>query len=201
MSIHLDNLPPAPGIVSMLQGFPATGKCLTDLAQQLLVDRASDTFTKAERETIATLASSENKCIFCTNSHAAVADECWQKQGQTMNYIEEFNRTYFNEHQTPLVITNIAIPTRLLHYMLIAKNVHRRCQDDMATYIEMAQKEGATDADVHDVVLIVSAFRMYNLYVDTLAQIVPHTNSPMYQQMGQKLAKEGYRTNSPDTTK
>ena len=57
--------------------------------------------------------------------------------------------------------------------------------------VERARAEGATDLEIHDTVLIAAAFCMYNRYVDGLATFTP-TDPAIYDQMGQRMAKEGY---------
>lgn len=59
--------------------------------------------------------------------------------------------------------------------------------------VAAARKEGATDLEIHDTVLIAAAFSMYNRYVDGLGTLQP-TDPGMYTQMGQQLAELGYRT-------
>ena len=57
--------------------------------------------------------------------------------------------------------------------------------------VEAARREGATDLEIHDTVLIAAAFSMFNRYVDGLGTWQPD-NPEMYAQMGQHLAEEGY---------
>lgn len=57
--------------------------------------------------------------------------------------------------------------------------------------VARARKEGATDKEIHDTVLIAAAFCMYNRYVDGLATWAP-TDMEMYRQNGKRLAEEGY---------
>jgi hypothetical protein len=61
--------------------------------------------------------------------------------------------------------------------------------------IENARKNGATDLEIHDTVLIAAAFCMYNRYVDGLATWQPQDPS-MYASMGKHLAEHGYLTPS-----
>jgi hypothetical protein len=57
--------------------------------------------------------------------------------------------------------------------------------------IERARSQGATDKEIHDTVLIASAFCMYNRYVDGLATWAP-TDAEMYRENGKRLADHGY---------
>ena len=45
--------------------------------------------------------------------------------------------------------------------------------------------------EIHDTVLIAAAFSMFNRYVDGLATFTP-TDPVAYDQMGQRMAREGY---------
>ena len=71
--------------------------------------------------------------------------------------------------------------------------------------IGKARREGATDLEIHDTVLIAAAFCMYNRYVDGLATWQPR-DPAMYSSMGEHLATHGYLTPSvkapaPEVTK
>ena len=62
--------------------------------------------------------------------------------------------------------------------------------------IARACRQGATDKEIHDTVLIAAAFCMYNRYVDGLATWAP-TDQNLYRENGRRLAEEGY-VNSTD---
>jgi alkylhydroperoxidase/carboxymuconolactone decarboxylase family protein YurZ len=57
--------------------------------------------------------------------------------------------------------------------------------------VEAARKEGATDKEIHDAVLIAAAFSMFNRYVDGLASFTP-TDEKEYEAMGKRMAEKGY---------
>jgi hypothetical protein len=57
--------------------------------------------------------------------------------------------------------------------------------------IERARRDGATDLEIHDTVLIAAAFSMYNRYVDGLAAWAPE-DPAAYREPGGQLAREGY---------
>lgn len=69
-----------PGITGPMKAYPETAKHLNALAESLLVNE-TPTFSKAERETVANYVSFLNQCVFCSESHAAVADFHWKKPG------------------------------------------------------------------------------------------------------------------------
>jgi hypothetical protein len=57
--------------------------------------------------------------------------------------------------------------------------------------VEAARREGATDREIHDTVLIAAAFSMFNRYVDGLATWAP-TDAESYDEMGRRMAEQGY---------
>lgn len=56
---------------------------------------------------------------------------------------------------------------------------------------EAARREGATDLEIHDTVLIAAAFCMYNRYVDGLGTDQP-ADEAFYRERGKRVAREGY---------
>jgi hypothetical protein len=54
-----------------------------------------------------------------------------------------------------------------------------------------ARRQGATDREIHDAVLIAAAFSMYNRYVDGLATWASD-DAAAYAEMGQRMAEQGY---------
>ena len=56
---------------------------------------------------------------------------------------------------------------------------------------EPSRRDGATDRELHDTVLIAAAFCMYNRYVDGLDTWSPHDEA-LYDDMGRRLAHVGY---------
>jgi hypothetical protein len=54
-----------------------------------------------------------------------------------------------------------------------------------------ARRQGATDKEIHDTVLIAASFCMYNRCVDGLATWAP-TDADLYRENGRWLADEGY---------
>ncbi len=60
-----------------------------------------------------------------------------------------------------------------------------------AADVDAARKEGATDLEIHDTVLIAAAFCMYNRYVDGLGTIQPD-DPAFYRDRGARVARDGY---------
>ena len=83
------------------------------------------------------------------------------------------------------------VSTKLKTLLAIAGKVQQDGKLVTKADVEAARREGATDLEIHDTVLIAAAFSMFNRYVDGLGTWQPD-NPEMYAQMGQHLAEEGY---------
>ncbi len=164
-----------PGIRSLVQFRPETGKLLYELAHILL--RSESTLSEAERELIAAYVSKRNDTMFCMMSHAAASRYLF---GEDKNVVDEVLQ---NMEQS-----NVSDKLKaLLH---IAGKVQILGKEVKPEDIEAARKEGARDREIHDTVLIAAAFSMYNRYVDGLASFTP-TDEKIYEAMGERMAK-GY---------
>jgi uncharacterized peroxidase-related enzyme len=170
------NLPDElPGITAGFAFRPETAKPMRALAHILLHE--PNALTGGERELIATYVSSRNKTTFCELSHGAAAAS-----------------HLGGEAKVKQVITDVAsadISPKLKALLAIAGKVQQDGKLVTAADVEAARKEGATDLEIHDTVLIAAAFCMYNRYVDGLGTWQP-TDPSMYEQMGQQLAEKGY---------
>jgi uncharacterized peroxidase-related enzyme len=165
-----------PGITGAFAYRPETAKPLRELAEVLL--RGPNTLTSGERETIATFVSSRNDCDFCRASHRAAAAH--HLEG---NYglVDAVTRDYQTAPVSP----------KLKALLTIAGKVQQGGKEVTTADVERARAEGATDREIHDTVFIAAAFCMYNRYVDGLAAFTP-TDPRAYDQMGRRMAKEGY---------
>ncbi len=165
-----------PGIRSLVQFRPETGKHLYDLAQVLL--RGPSPLSAAERELIAAYVSHRNNCMFCRNSHAAASRHLY---GSEKNKVDEAlcDVRVANISDKMKALLNIAGKVQILG--------NRVTQED----IDAARKAGANDAELHDTVLIAASFSMFNRYVDGLASFTP-TEEAAYDEMGKRMAEKGY---------
>lgn len=172
------NLPDGiPGIRGPLTAYPHTAKHLLALADSLLV-QDTPTFNKIERELIAGYVSNLNQCIFCSESHGAVADAHAKNIG--------FSRSVWNN-------PNLEILSEKVKAMLIvAKKVQSDARTVLGSDIEKIKSLGATERDIHDLILIASAFCMFNRYVDGLGTSSPPRNDEAYLGMGELIAAKGY---------
>ncbi|HTB98735.1 MAG TPA: peroxidase-related enzyme [Terracidiphilus sp.] len=164
-----------PGISAGFNFRPETAKPMRELAHILLHEPSS--LTPGERELIATYVSSRNCTTFCALSHGAAAtahlgDAAVVKQVQT-----DFTRA--------------DVSPKLKALLGIAGKVQQDGKLVTSADVDAARREGATDLEIHDTVLIAAAFSMYNRYVDGLGTWQP-TDPEMYRQMGRHLAEKGY---------
>ena len=165
-----------PGIRSLVMFRPETGKPLYELAQVLL--RGNSTLTEAERELIAAYVSKRNDTMFCMMSHAAASRALY---GNDKNIVDEVLKD----------MQQANISSKLKSLLNIAGKVQILGKEVKPEDIDVARKEGATDKEIHDMVLIAAAFSMFNRYVDGLASFTP-TDEKEYEAMGKRMADKGY---------
>lgn len=152
---------------------------MRELAHILLHEQNS--LTPGERELIATYVSSKNDCFFCQTSHGAAA-ACHLGGNDIVK-------------QVKTDLQSAAISAKLKALLAIAGKVQRDGKLVTAEDVENARREGATDMEIHDTVLIAAAFCMYNRYVDGLDTWQPRDEG-MYADMGRHLAEHGYLQSS-----
>jgi uncharacterized peroxidase-related enzyme len=165
-----------PGIAGPMMAYPETETHLNALAEALL--RGPSSLTPAEREVVATYVSSENRCKFCTNTHAATA-----------RYLLGPDRSVVDQVLADLRSAPITSKMRAL--LAIAGKVQQGGRRVTEEEVARARAEGADDKAIHDTVLIAAAFCMFNRYVDGLATWAPD-DAAMYEQTGAKLGEHGY---------
>ena len=171
-----------PGIRGAMAFRPETARPLNALVEILL--RGPNTLTPGERELIATYVSNRNCTHYCHSIHGAIAaahlggDEVTVKQVKT-----DF--------------TKANISPKLKALLVIAGKVQQDGKLVTTADVEAARKEGATDLEIHDTVLIGAAFCMYNRYVDGLATVQPD-DEELYRDRGRRVASDGYVTVSEE---
>ena len=165
-----------PGIVGPLTAYPDTEGPLNALADALL--RGPSSLTPAERELIAAYVSRRNECVFCSNTHAAVARHHF---GDDRALVD---RALEDPESAPL-------SEKMRALLAIAAKVRDDGRTVSVEDVERARRAGADDRAVHDAVLTAAAFCMYNRYVDGLATWAPE-DPAVYEQMGAELGARGY---------
>jgi uncharacterized peroxidase-related enzyme len=165
-----------PGIRGLFELRPDTAKPLSELANILL--HSPNTLTQGERELIATYVSSQNDCDYCQSSHGATAAYHLDGNEELVLQVKrEFERA--------------AISDKLKALLAIAGKVQRGGKNVLPEDVDRARQQGATDAEIHDTVLIAAAFCMYNRYVDGLATLTP-PNPAVYKDRAGMIARHGY---------
>ena len=175
---HIDLPESLPGITAGFAFRPETAGPMRELAHVLLHTSGNEGFSSRDRELIATFVSSRNTCYFCQTSHGAAAAHL---NGGNASLVDEVCRDF----------RTAPISDKLKALLAIAEQVQIDGKNVTNVLVETARKHGATDADIHDTVLIAAAFCMYNRYVDGLATWQPR-DPGMYKQMGKRMAEEGY---------
>ena len=165
-----------PGIVGLMKYRPETAKPLNELAEILL--RGPSTLSSAEREMIASYVSYQNECHFCHTSHGAAAAH---HIDGNLDLLDDIKKNFEKTEISP----------KLRKLLAIAKKVQILGNKVTEEDIQEAKSEGATDREIHDTVLIASAFCMYNRYVDGLGTWAPEEKEA-YNDTGKMLAFEGY---------
>jgi uncharacterized peroxidase-related enzyme len=168
-----------PGISGAFAFRPETAKPMRELAHVLLHEPNS--LAPGERELIATYVSSQNDCYFCQTSHGAAA-ACHLGGDDVV-------------HRVKADFESASVSPKLKALLAIAGKVQRGGKLVTTEDVERARREGASDVEIHDAVLIAAASCMYNRYVDGLDTWQPH-DAGMYAQMGQHLAEHGYLKSS-----
>jgi uncharacterized peroxidase-related enzyme len=157
------------GIAGLLAGYPDTAGPLNTLAEALL--RGPSPLTAGQRETIAAHVSRGNDCVYCAETHGAVAGHL--------------------SGSDPGAPTPTEADPLLSALLAIADKVRVDGRSVTTEDIGRARSAGADDRAVHDTVLIAAAFCMYNRYVDGLGTLAPD-DPAVYQRNGGFLAENGY---------
>jgi len=172
---HID-LPNLPGIRGPMSFRPETARPLNQLAEVLL--RGESTLSRADRELIATYVSSQNNCHYCQSIHGAIA-------AAHLGGDEELVRAVKADFE------NATVTPKIKSLLTIAGKVQKGGKNVLEEDIQAARKEGATDLEIHDTVLIAAAFCMFNRYVDGLGTWQPQDEA-MYRDRGKMVAEKGY---------
>ncbi len=163
---------------------PDTAQPLLQLAEVLL--RGPNTLTSAEREMIAAHVSYRNECDFCQLSHSAAAAA---HLGGNYDLIE----------CVKVSPEDAEVSGKMKALLNIAGKVQKGGKQVTSQDVDRARKNGATDKEIHDAVLIAAAFCMYNRYVDGLATPQP-LGRAAYQEMGERMAHQGYGRPRPSSS-
>ncbi|MFF5210920.1 carboxymuconolactone decarboxylase family protein [Streptosporangium sp. NPDC000396] len=173
---HIDLPAGVPGIAGLIHYRPATGHLLSELTEILL--RGENSLSRGERELIAAYVSSLNDCGFCTRSHAAFA------AAQLPGGMDLVRQVADDPDNSP-------VSEKMKTLLDIAGAVQRGGLDVTPEHVKFARAAGATDAEIHDTVLIAAALCMYNRYVDGLAAFTPEEPGA-YSAIADRVVADGY---------
>jgi uncharacterized peroxidase-related enzyme len=165
-----------PGITGLMMFRPQTAGPLQELAEVLL--RSPGSLPPGERELIAAYVSGLNDCTFCASSHRA-------------NAAAQLDAGAALVDQVRADLDAAPVPAKLRALLHIARVVTADGRRVGAELIAAARAEGATDTEIHDVVLIAAAFCMYNRYVDGLGAFTPD-GEEAYARSAAHVVESGY---------
>jgi len=172
---HIELESHLPGITGLLEYRKDTGQPIRDLTQILM--RGQSTLMEAERELIATIVSHGNQCRFCTTAHAAAADLLLGEKTTTQQIRTDIESAEVSEKMKAL--------------LTIAAAVGKNGKLVTPEMVARAKAEGATDAELHDTVLIAALFSLYNRYVDGMATTMPD-NDAYFDTLADRIVHHGY---------
>jgi uncharacterized peroxidase-related enzyme len=165
-----------PGIRALLAYSPETAEPIGALAEILL--RSTEGLSRADREVIGMYVSYLNDCFYCNHSHGEIAI-CYLNGDRAL--IESIRKNYQESN----------ISEKLKSLLQIAAKVQQGGKAVKSEDIDRAKKQGATDRDIHDTVLIAATFCMMNRYVDGLATVAPKDMST-YPLRAKQIVEKGY---------
>jgi uncharacterized peroxidase-related enzyme len=171
-----------PGIRGLMAFRPETAKPLNELAEILL--RSANSLTRGERELIASYVSYLNECNFCHNVHGGIAQ-----------YYLKCDSDFINNVKSDFLQTELSEKMKSL--LKIAGAVQKGGRFVQSEHIDAARENGATDREIHDTVLIASAFCMFNRYVDGLGTPLPD-DPGYYTERAEMRAAQGYANYLPN---
>lgn len=165
-----------PGILALFDFNPGTAQALNQLAETLL--RGDSELTRGFRELIAAHVSEANGCEFCCKSHTAFAAELLGEQ-----YVHDVIHHGIMAHLTPREqgLLDLAEDIAISPPMILSEEK-----------VKSARDRGASDSEIHDTVLIASAFCMFNRYVSGLGVDKPNLSDEAYKDMAKRITSIGY---------
>mgnify|MGYP003575072525 CR=1 FL=1 len=170
----------APGIMGLLESFPAIGTKMTALAQELLSTPHHGVFLPSwVLEYIAASCSEQGKTEFCRDSHYAIA----LAKSPHVSIADMHQHMLLNERYRLLELLAhkaYCFPGTITEAEITA------LQDDKAIH------GSSTNEEIHLVIAIACAFRMFNAYVKNIGNPVCPTPEA-YRQIGEAIASNGYQ--------
>lgn len=166
-----------PGIRGLMAYRPEIAQPLNEFAEALLRND-DNTLSRGERELIGAYVSYLNDCKFCQHVHGAIAGHYL---ACSMEEIEKIKRKYEDSD----------LSDKMKAFLAIAAAVQQGGRNVTPEMVDRARLHGATDREIHDVVLIAASFCMFNRYVDGLGTWAPD-DMEFYVERAPRRAGEGY---------
>lgn len=169
-----------PGTPGLMQHRQETGRPLSSLVEVLLRD--TNTLSRSDRELVAAYVSSMNDCQFCVRTHTEMS--ALQSESDPDDARAVVQKVLADLDSAP-------VSPKLKSLLAIAGAVQESGHAVTAEMVDRAREHGATDTEIHDVVLIGAAFCMFNRYCDGLAAVTPD-DPAAYAQFAGMIIRDGY---------
>lgn len=160
-----------PGPMGPLNQYPKLAEAMIRLDEQIM--RGDSPLSPGERELIASFVSARSNCTWCTRTHSAVAAKLLEGG---MPLVEQVHRNY----------RDAPISEKMKAFLRLAGQVQQGGGSVTDEAVEQARAAGATDREIHDVVLVAADFSKWNRYVDAL-QVVTPDDPALYDQVADSL--------------
>jgi uncharacterized peroxidase-related enzyme len=168
-----------PGIRGPMVFSPETTKPLCDLVQVLLTGPHS--LTPAEREMIATYVSSQNDCVYCQSCHGSTAAQHLGGSDADYDLIASMKQNY----------ETTAISSKMKALLAIAGKFQKGGKHVTGDDVARARREGATDKEIHDTVLIALP-SVCSTATSTVSYHGKPSDPEIYHEIGMLTAQLGY---------
>jgi len=177
---HIALPPNKPGMIALAAYRPDVYSHLGALADLLLhQDHPDSTLFPGERELIATHVSFLNSCNYCHTAHGNIAAA------------HLHSSTLVDDVKAQNLEDSEGLSSKMRALLRIAGLVQKGGKEVSGEAVERAKKEGASEMDVHDTVLIAAMFCMFNRYVDGLGTEMP-ADMEGFKRRGEVIAERGY---------
>ena len=165
---------PVAQILHLLAFKPDRTEPLMQFAQAVM--RGASPLSTGERELIAAFTSRCNNCLFCANSHTAVAAELLGSR--------ELVDATLNDY------TTAPISDKLKALLAFVEKVTRDAAQITQTDVDTATLAGWSDEALYDAITVCAMFNFFNRWVNATG--VSDMPPAAYQLGGKRMAVEGY---------
>lgn len=178
-----------PGIVGLFAYSPTSAKPLKLLAEEVLRNPSFSRIEVGKRELIATMVSHWNECMFCQQSHKAVA---YQLLGE--DYVTKVFNGKPDRHMAQMLMVAADVTKSTVSSAWIKQILKPIVQ---APPVEGEEITALSEREEHDITLIASMFNMYNRYVSGMRVANPDLSWDDYMTMAKHIIETGYEKSEP----